>query len=159
MGFKLYELDEMIANFEFKVDEETGEILNIDELDELQMEREQKIENIGIYIKSLKAEAKALKEEIDNLTVRLKRINNKMESLLNFMKHALGGKNFSTPKVDAKFRTTKATRIVDEDLIPDIYINMKIERAPRKKEILADLKKGVEIPGVELEERTSLTVN
>ena len=52
------------------VDEETGEITDLDqfealkaEMDGLQMAREQKISNVACWIKNLKAEADAIKAE------------------------------------------------------------------------------------------------
>ena len=38
----LYELVKEIENFDLQIDEETGELLNIDELDALQLERMQR---------------------------------------------------------------------------------------------------------------------
>ena len=58
----LYEIDNEILSC---VDMETGEVVDMDKLNNLQMERDQKIENIGCWIKNLLADAKALKEEKD----------------------------------------------------------------------------------------------
>ena len=44
----LYEIDKALADFEFEIDEDTGEILNAADLDELNLARDQKIENIGL---------------------------------------------------------------------------------------------------------------
>ena len=52
----LFDVNSDIENFEFKCDEETGEILNLDELDNLKMQKDEKIENIALYIKNLKAQ-------------------------------------------------------------------------------------------------------
>ena len=47
----LYEINEKLLNFEFEIDEETGEILNAGELDNLELARDEKIENLCLYIK------------------------------------------------------------------------------------------------------------
>ena len=60
---KLYEIDNAIMDC---VDMETGEIIDVERLSALQMERDQKIEGIGCWIKNLLSDAKALKEEKDN---------------------------------------------------------------------------------------------
>ena len=73
----LYELTAQIENFELEVDEETGEITNLDELDALQMERDEKIENIALWVKNLTADAAAIKAEAQNLTKRQKAAENK----------------------------------------------------------------------------------
>ena len=57
---KLYEIDAAIMEC---IDLETGEIVDADRLTALQMEREQKLENVALWIKDLDAEAKALKAE------------------------------------------------------------------------------------------------
>lgn len=69
----LYELDKAIADFELIVNED-GEVLNIDELDELNLAREQKIESISLWIKNLEAEKEAVKHEKDNFADREKKL-------------------------------------------------------------------------------------
>ena len=54
----IYEIDQSIMEC---VDLETGEIIDIDKLNELELEREKKLENVACWIKDLKAEAEALK--------------------------------------------------------------------------------------------------
>ena len=57
---KLYEIDEQILGC---IDAETGEIIDADMLNALQIERDAKIENVALWIKDLKAEAEAYKAE------------------------------------------------------------------------------------------------
>ena len=78
----LYEIDNAILEC---VDMETGEIVDTEKLAALQMERDQKIENIGCWIKNLNADAKALKEEKDNLAARQKAVENKAASLKEYL--------------------------------------------------------------------------
>lgn len=74
MNLKLYEIDAAIdAAIEAGTDPETGEITNLEEITALQMQREEKLENIALYIKNLSAIATALKNEIDVLNERRKR--------------------------------------------------------------------------------------
>lgn len=56
----LYEIDADIVNC---IDTETGEILDFDSLDALNMERDAKIEGVALYVKQLQAEAEAIKAE------------------------------------------------------------------------------------------------
>lgn len=51
---KLYEIDKAIEDFEFQIDDATGEILNIDELDNLELNKHDKVENIALFIKNIK---------------------------------------------------------------------------------------------------------
>ena len=66
----LYEIDNDILNC---VDEETGEILDFEKLNSLQMERDKKIEGVALYIKQLNAEAALIREEEKALAERRKR--------------------------------------------------------------------------------------
>ena len=75
----LYELERALAEFELEIDEETGEILNADELDALQMERDIKIENIALWIKNLKADAEAYKKEKESFYQKERAAKNKAE--------------------------------------------------------------------------------
>ena len=59
----LYELERALQEFELEIDEETGEILNMEDMDALQMERDIKVENIALWIKNLLSDAEAYKRE------------------------------------------------------------------------------------------------
>lgn len=60
----LFEIDAAILTaIAHGTDPETGEINNLDELMSLQMERDQKIENIACLVKNLKDDVRGLKAE------------------------------------------------------------------------------------------------
>ena len=154
----LFEIDKALAEFEFNIDPETGEILNINDLDELQMAREQKLENIGLYIKNLEAEKEAVKHEKDNFADREKRLGKKIESLKGYLTYALDGQKFSTPKVAVSFRRSESVHITDEYLIPDEYKIFTVVKKPDKGVIKDALKKGKEIMGCELVEKRNVQI-
>lgn len=154
----LYEIDKALMDFEFEVDEETGEILNASDLDELQMARQDKIENIGLYIKNLEAEKEAVKHEKDNFADREKRLGKKIESLKGYLGYALQGQKFSTPKVAVSFRKSESVLVKDEYLVPDKYCEFTMVRKPNKTNLKKALKDGEEIMGVELVEKQNISV-
>ena len=154
----LFEIDKALADFEFEVDEETGEILNASDLDELKMAREDKIENIGLYIKNLEAEKEAVKREKDNFADREKRLGKKIDSLKKYLTYALDGQKFSTPKVAVSFRKSESVLVKDKYLIPDNYMNISVVREPNKTAIKNALKRGEEIMGVELLEKQNVSI-
>ena len=154
----LYDIDKALMDFEFEVDEETGEILNAADLDELNLAREQKIENIGLYIKNLEAEKEAVKHEKDNFADREKRLGKKIESLKGYLTYALDGQKFSTPKVAVSFRKSESVLVKDEYLIPDEYCDFTVLRKPNKKNIKDALKHGKELMGVELVEKQNVQI-
>ena len=91
----LFEIENEIMNC---WDQETGEILDSDRLDQLEMERDTKIENIALYIKNLTADAEALKAEKQSFAERQKAAENKVESLKKYLATYLAGQKFSTPR-------------------------------------------------------------
>ena len=109
----IYEIDQAIMEC---VDLETGEIIDTEQLDKLQMEREEKLENIACWIKDLKAEAEAIKAEKMALAKRQQVAENKAESLKNWLAYALDGKKFSTAKCAVSFRNTESVEITPEGL-------------------------------------------
>lgn len=154
----LFEIDKAIQDFEFEIDEETGEILNPNALEELEMAREQKIENVGLYIKNLEAEADAVENQEKIFADRKKRIRKKIEGLKGFLGYALDGQKFKTDKVEMSFRKSESVHITDEYLIPDEYKLFTVVKKPDKKVLKDALKKGKEIMGVELIEKQNIQI-
>lgn len=154
----LFEIDKAIADFEFEIDEDTGEILNIQDLDDLQMAREQKIENVGLYIKNLEAEATAVENQEKIFADRKRRIRKKIEGLKGFLGYALQGEKFKTDRVEMSFRKSESVLIKDEYLIPDDYCEFTVTRRPNKTNLKKALKDGKEIMGVELIEKNNVQI-
>ena len=137
------------------IDAETGEI-EVERFEALEIERNSKIENIGLWIKNLKAEAEALKNEKMAFAERQKAAENKAESLKKYLGDVLGGEKFKTEKVAISFRKSKAVEVEDEALIPEKYV--EIQRKVSKKALMDDLKKDVEIDGCHLVENNSIQI-
>lgn len=107
---KLYEID---AQIESLIDEETGEILDIEAFQALQMEREKKIENIALWIKNLQAEADAIQKERKVMEERERVTRNKIKALKERLNYILNGEKFKTPKVAISYRTSKSVEVDD----------------------------------------------
>lgn len=73
-------------------DAETGELLDEARLNELQIERGKKIENVACWIKNLRAEREALKAEKDIFAQRQKKVENQIDSLTKYLESALEGR-------------------------------------------------------------------
>lgn len=159
MGMSIYEIDDSIMSL---VDMETGEIEDEKRFDELQMERKQKIENIGCFYKNLVAEAKAMKEEEANLAQRRKAVENKAERIKNLLVYALKGKKFESPKVRCSYRKANSVQ-VDDDFVAwaqehaDDLLTFK-EPTPNRTAIKAALADGREIEHAEIITNESLQV-
>lgn len=159
MSMSIYEIDGAILSL---VDMETGEIEDEKRFDELQMERTQKVENIGCFYKNLVAEAKAMKEEEANLAQRRKAVENKAERIKNLLVYALKGKKFESPKVRCSYRKASSVQ-VDESFVEwarenaDDLLTFK-EPTPNRTAIKAALTEGREIEHAEIITSESLQV-
>lgn len=158
---KLYEIDnaidELIRN---SIDPETGEVMDItDELDALQMEREEKLESVALVIKNLTAEATAIRNEEKALADRRKTAENRVEWLKGYLMQSLAGQKFSTPKVAVSFRSTTAVFIEDDAAFLKEHPEYARIKTEIDKSALKDaLKNGAEVSGAALENRTSMIV-
>ena len=155
----IYEIDQAIMEC---VDLETGEIIDTEQLDKLQMERDTKLENVACWIKDLKAEAEALKNEKQALAERQKVAENKAESLKKWLAYALQGEKFKTPKCAISFRKSEAVEVTDEGLNNlmkehDELLTYKAPE-PNKTAIKQALKDGLSVEGVQLIQNTSTII-
>lgn len=135
----LYEIDKAISEC---VDLETGEVIDIERLSELQIERETKCENVALWIKNLNADLLALKAEKDAFAEREKQTKAKIESLKNWLSGALNGNPMKTTKVTVSFRKSESVEIEDEAIIPKKYLRIKKVVEPDKSSIKEALKTG-----------------
>ena len=159
MGMSIYEIDDSILSL---VDMETGEIEDEKRYDELQMERKQKVENIGCYYKNLIAEAKAMKEEEANLAQRRKAMENKAERIKNLLVYALKGEKFESPRLRCSYRKANSVQVDDSFVTwalehADDLLTFK-EPTPNSTAIKAALEDGREIEHAEIVTRESLQV-
>lgn len=155
----LYELNARILTFEMEFDED-GVWCNEDVLDALQMERDEKIEQICLWIKNLRAEAQMVTAEAKNLTDRAKKLTNKADNLERYVAGNLDGKPFKTSKVNVTWRKSESVNIISEDAIPDRFMDIQVVRKPVKKTIKAYLKeaeeKGEEVPWAKIEQKNNI---
>lgn len=151
---KLYEIDQAIMDC---IDMETGEIINEELLNDLQMERDTKIENVALWIKELKAEAEALKAEKMAFAERQKVAENKMESLKKWLAYALNGEKFKTVRASVTFRTTDKVEIADIYKLDENYLRYKEPEAD-KDAIKKAIKAGQEVAGATLVSSTSVII-
>jgi len=159
----LYEIDQEILDC---VDMETGEILDSEKLDALQMERDRKLEGVALWVKDLNAEAAAVKEEADKLTARKKALDNKISALKTWLLYALRGEKLKTPRCNVYQTHSQKLTVENEGALirflqslekPERFLRFK-DPELRKDDIKKALKDGYEIPGAALEETESVVI-
>lgn len=156
----LFEIQDAIRNFEYDFDEETGEILNEDEFNELKVAEEAKKEGIACLAKEMRAEAKALKDEAQNLLDRASSKEKNADNLENWLGNILEHQPFETTRCKVGFRRTETCDIVEEGLVPKEYMvtQIKTETKPDKRRIKDDIKSGKEIPGCAVTEHYRIQI-
>ena len=151
----LYEIDKAILE---AIDMDTGEILDPEKLDALQMERTAKLENIALYIKNLLADADAIKAEKDALAARESAKRKKAENLKGYLAYSLGGEKFDTAKCAVSFIKSEKVEVEDLTLIPAELLRVKNSYEPDKNAIKAAIKAGQEVNGCRLVEKFSAQI-
>lgn len=159
----LWEIAEEIERtFAQAVDPETGEINEeyMAQLDALEMDRDRKIENVACFIKNLRADAAAIKAEKDALQKRQKAAESKAESLTRYLSNFLNGEKYASPRAAITWRRSTRVEFDPGKSALDIdthYLRLKDPELDKTK-AAADLKAGIEIPGLHLEDTLSMTI-
>ena len=159
----LYDIDAAILAC---VDQETGEILDPEKLDALQMEREQKLESVALWIKDLKAEAEAVKAEADKLTARKKAVENKIDGLKQWLLYALNGEKLKTARCNVYQTHSQKVVIDDEKALVDMLMTspfgekfLRVKEPEIDKNALKDsMKQGYEYEFAHLEQTESVVI-
>lgn len=159
----IYEIDEKINELLSMVNPETGELVtDFDAVEALQMEREQKIENLACAYKNHAATAKAIKAEADALTKRAKTEEAEAQRCKDYLNHVLQGEKFKSARVTVSYTRSKSVEI-DDDFIEwaltnaDNLLRYKAPEAD-KTAIKALLDAGEEVPHAAVVEKVSVTV-
>ena len=153
----LYELAEELENFELEMDEETGEVLNLADLDKVEMEFKKKVEGICLWIKNLKADASAYKAEKDSFVKKQREAEKKAESLSRYVKGVLGGEKFKTDRVAVSYRKSEVVECSDLSRVGEQFLRFKdpeLDKAAVKKA----LKNGETVDGCSLVEKQNMTI-
>lgn len=150
----LYEINEQILSC---VDMETGEIIDMDKIQELQLAFDQKVEGIACWIKNLLSDAEAIKAEKNNLAEREKACKNKAESLKNYLQSALGGEKFKTAKVSISYRKSESVEVSDNAKIPEEFLKYT-DPTPDKTGLKNAIKSGQSFDGVTIVEKQNIQI-
>lgn len=117
------------------------------------MGTEEKLESYCKVIRQLEADAEMLKAEKERIEKKKKTVDNSIDrmkkAVIDFMK-ASGSTKSTAGTFTVSLSTSKATKIIDESLIPKKYF-IKQEPKLDKNTILDLLKSGEEIKGCELQ--------
>lgn len=150
----LYEIDNAILAC---IDAETGEIVDVDQLAALQMERQQKVENVALWYKNLLSDAAAYKAEKDAFTAKERAARAQADKLKAWLQDALQGEKYKTPRVSVTFRNTSSVVVDDVLNLPPQFVRFAAPE-PDKVAIAAAIKEGEAVTGARLESKQSIII-
>lgn len=160
---KLYELDqkinELIAN---SIDPETGEVSDgfIEKLDALNMERNEKTDNIMRLYKNLISDAAGWEAEEKRLSELKKSAKNRAESLKNYLSRYMeaGVEKFTSEHGKIGWRKSEKVVVQDVDTLPEEFKKVKVEVKADLISLKNALKEDRKIDGVSLEEHQNIQI-
>lgn len=152
----------LVAAWDAAIDPDTGEISEggYSVIEQLEMERDAKIENIGCWIKNLEADAAAIKAEAKAMSDRAKAAEKKADGLRGYLAAVLAGEKWSSPKVAISWRKSVAVEIDEAEVpeLPEQYVRRKVSVEADKTAIKEALKAGESIEGCRLVERNNINI-
>lgn len=160
---RLYDFtDEYLQAFDaIRVDEETGEVLGLEELETVNAQLEDKLEAVACYIKSLACLAEGIKAEARSLTKRQMALEAKILRLKKYLMQnmeATGKKGLETAKCKISFRGSSRVEIVQEDKLPAECWVVSESKRPDKAAIKKLLAAGGSVPGAVLVECRNISI-
>lgn len=132
-----------------------------DTLDSINDAVEQKVENTAFVVKQLEANISVIDDEIKRLQAMKGTQTNNIKSLKLYLQESM--EKVGLDKVQGKLikiaiqNNPQSVEVLNENVIPKNYF---VEQKPKldKKALLADLKGGVQVEGVEIKQSRSLRI-
>ena len=150
----LFEINNKILDC---IDMETGEIIAPEKLENLQMDRHEKLRNIAFVALNAAADAKAYEEQKKKFAAREKVAKATVAWAKETLARELAGQKMKEAEFSISYRKSEAVEVADEAAVPDefrIPQPDKIDRAALK----AALKNGAVISGAQIVERQNIQI-
>lgn len=140
-------------------DEETGEVLfDENNIDALEMARNEKMEACALFIKDLEATAAAIKAEEKALQARRTAYEKRAQRLRDYLAYSMqewGDTRLETPRTVLSWRKSEAVEVNEAELPREWY---KAVYSPDKAAIKAAIKAGEQVQGAQIVERQNLQI-
>lgn len=159
MSLKLYEIP---TEIDALIDPDTGEITDVEKLNQLVNRFNNGVEWLALEVKNSLAEADALKKEKEAFAQREKVASNRAKNLKNYLTYLLNGEKFKTDKVAISWRRSEQVQVDEENFLPwakehNAYLRWK-EPEVDKTALKEAFKQGIEVPYAELVENQSIQI-
>jgi len=148
------ELSTLANNDEDMLDNEEIDKAIADTMQGIEGEFNDKATSLMAVMMNMDEPVDAITKEIARLTARKKSIQSRQSSMKEYLRINMEASNIS--KIECSLFTITLgkgrdiAQINDANKIPTDYLDIKTTMTPMKKEILSDLKSGVDIPGASM---------
>ena len=130
-------------------------------LEELGTQEKDKVDGLGMYLRSESNRAEFLRSEAARLINKARAIENKTDHIKDYYLSVMqrnGLKKIAGNTFTVSARATKVCAVKDMDAVPQQFLKTETKVSPMKAEILKALKAGQVVPGCEISENVSLQV-
>ena len=150
----LYEINQQILEC---VDMDTGEVIDTEKLNQLNIAWEEKIESMVLWYKNLCSDAEAYKQEKRSFEEKEKAARSKADSIKTYIENALQGKKFKTTKASVSYRKSDQVEILDAGILDDDYLKYSVPEINKAK-IKESIKLGIPVQGAKLVEKNNIQI-
>ena len=156
---KLLDKNSVIVMGENGVDTETGEVFNLAErLNALQIEKNEKIKSVVVYMDDLESKLDRVCEKLENITKIKKSLEREIAGLTDYLLFATDKQGYKDDDIELKVKKTMRCIVFDETAIPEKFIKTKTETLVSKTDITKAIKAGETVPGAEMRENYSVSI-
>ena len=157
----IYDIDREIERILMETDE-NGELPEeaLEELMQLNEDREKKVENAACLVLDLQADAKKIREQEAALKQRRESLERRADKIKLFLENVTEGRAFASPRVTIRYTKSSAVEI-DDDLFWEAPAECFIrpgKPTANKDAIKAALKDGGVVPGARLVYKENLQI-
>ena len=149
----LYEINKAMQEC---INLETGEI-DLELFEKLQLEKDEKIENVALWIKNLSSDVEGMENEKKAFEERIKATKNKVIALKAYLEMALNGEKFQTAKCSITFRKSKSVTVLDVSKLDKDYLKYA-DPTVDKTAIKKAIESGVTVIGASLVENLNVQI-
>lgn len=149
----LYEIDQQYKELQEIIQINDGELPeDLEErFDKVCEDRNTKITNIIRFMRNLQSDGNKIDQEIERLSKIVDAINVKFNRLRSYLATVIGeGNKWQSPEGVISWRKADSVNIIDEKLLPEVFIKTKTETSIDKKLISNAIKAGNNVPGAEI---------
>lgn len=158
----IYEIADKYKLIQQLIEEGAPEEAFIEALNAIDGELSEKLENYASVIKNIESDVAGIKAEEGRLADRRKAMENSIKRMKENMQNVMVASGQTKVKGE-KFNFTvqknpPSLKVLDDAVIPPQFISVEEVRNIDKKAILAELKNGAEIQGVEIQQGESIRI-